>query len=66
MSQIGELVKALRNNHAHRQALAQAQTHEELVRIFIEIADSEGIYVEEAVIEAAVLAAQMEGTENTK
>ncbi len=60
MSQLEELIAVIRDNEAHRQALQSAQSQEALVHLFMSIATDAGLYVEEAVIEAAILAAQAE------
>ena len=57
MSQLDELVQVIRDNATHRENLRQAESHTELVSIFMEIAESEGLYLEEGVIEAAIVAA---------
>lgn len=56
MNQLDELVAILRANSSHRESLAMASSQEELLAIFMDIAETEGLYVEEAVIEAAILA----------
>ncbi len=58
MNQLDELVALIRQNDSHRLALQSAETREELLAILMDIAESEGLYVEEAVLEAAILAAE--------
>jgi len=58
MSQLDELVALVQSDHGHRQALQAAESREELLAVFMDIAKIEGLYVEEAVIEAAIMAAE--------
>lgn len=58
MSQLDELVRLIQENTEHRSALQSAETRDELLAILMDIAHSEGLYVEEAVLEAAILAAE--------
>lgn len=57
MSQILELVTLVQNDPSHKEALRAAESYDELVRAFMGIAESAGLYVEEGVIEAAISAA---------
>ena len=58
MSQLDELVALIRHNQEHRLALQGAETSDELLAILMGIAQSEGLYVEEAILEAAILVAE--------
>lgn len=58
MSQLDELVALIRHNQEHRLALQGAETRDELLAILMGIAQSEGLYVEEAILETAILAAE--------
>jgi hypothetical protein len=60
MSQLDELVQLIQTDATHRESLKRAESHTELVSIFMDIAKAEGLYVEEGVIEAAILAASTE------
>jgi hypothetical protein len=64
MNQLAELVRAIQQNPLHRRALEGAESHEALIRVFMEIADSEGLYVEEGIIEAAIRAAELQDDGN--
>ncbi|HEY7905310.1 MAG TPA: hypothetical protein VIC53_00120 [Wenzhouxiangella sp.] len=57
MSQILELVTLLQNDPSHQETLRSAESYDELVRAFMGIAESAGLYIEEGVIEAAITAA---------
>lgn len=57
MSQIQELVSLLQTDPSHKETLQAAESYDELVRAFMGIAESAGLYIEEAVIEAAITAA---------
>ncbi|MDR9388934.1 MAG: hypothetical protein RI549_01050 [Wenzhouxiangella sp.] len=64
MSQLDELVRLIQTNASHRESLKRAESHAELVSIFMDIASTEGLYLEEGVIEAAIVAAQTEADES--
>lgn len=64
MNQLSELARAIQENPLYRQALEGAGSHEALIRVFMEIADSEGLYVEEGIIEAAIQAAELQDDGN--
>lgn len=57
MSQIQELVTLLQNDPSHQETLRAAESYDELLRAFMTIAESAGLYIEEGVIEAAIAAA---------
>lgn len=58
VNQLDELAALIRHNDSHRLALQSAETRDELLAILMDIAGSEGLYIEEAVLEAAILAAE--------
>ena len=57
VSQLDELVRVIQNDASHRESLKRAESHAELVSVFMDIAKTEGLYLEEGVIEAAIMAA---------
>lgn len=58
MSHLDELVNLIQSTPRYRETLALATSRDELLAMFLDIIENEGLYVEESVIEAAILAAE--------